>query len=95
MTNPIRQIIACELCGGMRVEWESWVDANRSVPTDSCGDLNWCPRCGDHVGVLFITGHDGAWSLDLSPRGPTYPSLRAALRGERTMKNRRKEVLHG
>lgn len=92
--SPETKIVyACAECGSMRIQWQSWVDANRDEPMDESGDDKWCPRCEEHDRcILVIERHtDGdlvwwgaaAWNLAASDPRHHYPSLKAALRAHR------------
>ena len=89
-------VYACETCGSMRLQWESWVDANRDKPVDESGDQKWCPRCEDHdKSILFLDRNDdGTWSETSYGRPQaSFPSLRAAIRACRAQGTNRRAFL--
>lgn len=80
------EITACARCGGMRVHTERWVDENRDLPLDTCGDGFWCSRCQEHVNLLYLCRYEGTalWHERYDRERYVYRTLREALRSLRT-----------
>lgn len=92
--SAARTIVACHHCGGMRVQWESWVDANRDTIMNESGDQKWCPRCQDHYKrVLWIRQDASGFHLEPPWEAEVYhyTSLRDALRAHREV-NRKQRI---
>lgn len=81
--TPRRYVIGCRTCGCLRVQWESWTDANRQTIVDDCGEGVWCPRCEEttHRGSFVLERVVGGWREVGRGRGvPLRESIRRTRR---------------